>query len=123
MALQLSTKEKEFPFRAKAEKTLPTPYRKRHFASLDEAPNIATLRGYTEAAMSQSAFDPFGEPVPPVEPSIAGDRSSNWLQSAGTGLFWLLIGGIVLARAVYFEPGSFSFDRAVAWVQGVLAFL
>jgi hypothetical protein len=33
------------------------------------------------------------------------------------------VAGIVLARAVYFEPGNFSFDRAVAWVQGVFAFL
>lgn len=73
--------------------------------------------------MSQPAFDPFGEPVPSAEPSAAADRASNWLKTAGTSLFWVLVGGIVLARAIYFEPGSFSFDRAVAWVQGVFAFL
>jgi hypothetical protein len=77
----------------------------------------------TEAIMSQPAFDPFGEPVPAVEPSIASGRASKGLKTAGTGLFWVLVAGIVLARAVYFEPGSFSFDRAVAWVQGVFAFL
>ena len=73
--------------------------------------------------MSQPAFDPFGEPVPSAEPPAAADRASNWLKTAGTSLFWVLVGGIVLARAIYFEPGSFSFDRAVAWVQGVFAFL
>jgi len=73
--------------------------------------------------MSQSAFDPFGEPVPAAEPSPASDRATKWLKSAGTGMFWLLVAVIVLARAVYFEPGSLSFDRAVAWMQGLLAVL
>lgn len=73
--------------------------------------------------MSQPAFDPFGEPVPSTQPSSGEDRASNWLKTAGTSLFWVLVGGIVLARAIYFEPGSFSFDHAVAWVQGVFAFL
>ena len=73
--------------------------------------------------MSQPAFDPFGEPVPATAPSIVSDRPAKWLKSAGTSAFWALVAGIVLARAVYFEPGSFSFDRAVAWVQGVFAIL
>ena len=73
--------------------------------------------------MNQSAYDPFGEPVPAVAQSNASERASKWLKSAGTGVFWALVAGIVLARAVYFEPGSFSFDQAVAWVQGVFAFL
>lgn len=73
--------------------------------------------------MSQPAFDPFGEPVAAAELSLAPDRASKWLKSTGTGLFWVLVAGIVLARAVYFEPGSFSFDHAVAWVQGLVALL
>ncbi|HKU05405.1 MAG TPA: hypothetical protein VJR30_04985 [Bradyrhizobium sp.] len=73
--------------------------------------------------MSQPAFDPFGEPVPAAERSLAPDRTSKWLKSTGTGLFWGLVAAIVLARAVYFEPGSFSFDRAVAWVQGLFTLL
>ena len=73
--------------------------------------------------MSQPAYDPFGEPVPAVAPAIASDRPAKWLKSAGTSVFWALVAGIVLARAVYFDPGSFSFDRAVAWVQGVFAIL
>jgi hypothetical protein len=73
--------------------------------------------------MSQPAFDPFGEEVPTLEPTSAPDRASKWLKSTGMGLFWMLVAAIVLARAVYFEPGSFNFDRAVAWLQGLFAFV
>jgi len=73
--------------------------------------------------MSQPAFDPFGEPVPAVDPSVTPVRASKWLKSAGICLFWGLVGLIVLARAVYFEPGDLSFERAVAWAQGLLASL
>ena len=45
------------------------------------------------------------------------------LAKARQSVFWLLVVGIVFARAVYFEPGAFSFDRAVAWAQGLFAFL
>ena len=45
------------------------------------------------------------------------------LLRAGTSVFWLLVVGIVFARAVYFEPGAFNFDRAIAWAQGLFAFL
>jgi len=105
-------------------KAFPSPCYKRHFATLAFAPNVATFtRLETDAIMSQPAFDPFGEPVPAVEQPIASDRASEWLKSAGTSLFWLLVAGIVAARAVYFEPGTFSFEKAVAWAQGLLAFL
>ncbi|MCA6120981.1 hypothetical protein J6500_03565 [Bradyrhizobium sp. WSM 1704] len=73
--------------------------------------------------MSQSAFDPFGEPVPAIDQSIAGTRASKWLKTAGTSVFWVLVAGIVLARAAYFEPGVFSFDSALAWAQGLIAAL
>lgn len=73
--------------------------------------------------MSQPAFDPFGEPVPAVDTSAAPIRASKWLKSGGVGLFWGLVGIIVLARAVFFEPGDLSFERAVAWAQGLLASL
>ena len=75
------------------------------------------------ATMSQSAFDPFGEPVPAIDPSIDGGRVSRWLKTAGTSVFWVLVVGIVLARAVYFEPGVFNFEHAVAWAQGLFAAL
>jgi hypothetical protein len=75
------------------------------------------------AMMSQSAFDPFGEPVPAIDPSVANGRASTWLKTAGTSVFWVLVVGIVLARAVYFEPGVFNFEHAVAWAQGLFAAL
>jgi hypothetical protein len=75
------------------------------------------------ATMSQSAFDPFGEPVPAVDNSIASTRASTWLKTAGTSVFWGLVVAIVLARAVYFDPDVFSFEHAVAWAQGLFAAL
>ena len=76
-----------------------------------------------ETAMSPPAFDPFGEPVPTADSAVAPEYGSNWLKSAGVGLFWGLVGIIVLARAIYFEAGAFSFGQAVAWAQGLLALL
>ncbi|MHC2464192.1 hypothetical protein ACVIHD_003204 [Bradyrhizobium embrapense] len=73
--------------------------------------------------MSQSAFEPFGEPVPAVDSSAASEGLSKWLKTAGTSVFWVLVVGIVLARAVYFEPGVFSFEHAIAWAQGLFAAL
>ena len=73
--------------------------------------------------MNQSAFDPFGEPVPAVDNSIVGERASKWLKTVGASVFWALVFGIVLARAVYFEPGVFSFAHAVAWMQGLVVAL
>ena len=73
--------------------------------------------------MTPSAFDPFGEPIPAIDPAIASGRASTWLKRAGTSVFWTLVAGIVLARAVYFDPGVFSFERAVAWAQGLFAAL
>lgn len=76
-----------------------------------------------EAAMSTPAFDPFGELVPTAEQAAAPERASSWLKPAGVGLFWGLVGVIVLARAMYFEPGAFSFGQAVAWTQGLFGLL
>ena len=39
-------------------------------------------------------------------------RASKLLLRAGTGVFWSLVAGIVLARAAFFEPGVYdSFSR------------
>ena len=76
-----------------------------------------------EAAMSPPAFDPFGELVPTADSAAAPEHSSSWLKPAGVGLFWGLVGIIVLARATYFEPGAFSFGSAVAWAQGLIGLL
>jgi hypothetical protein len=73
--------------------------------------------------MKPPAFDPFGELVPTADSAVEPERAPSWLKSAGVGLFWSLVGIIVLARAMYFEPGAFSFGNAVAWAQGLLAWL
>jgi ABC-type branched-subunit amino acid transport system permease subunit len=65
-------------------------------------------------------FDPFGEQVPATDPVAAPKAASNWMESAGISLFWGLVGVIVLARALYFEPGAFSFAGALAWAQGLV---
>jgi hypothetical protein len=72
--------------------------------------------------MSSPGFDAFGEPIA-AESADASRRGSAWLLRAGTGAFWLLVVAIVSARAIYFEPGAFSFDHAVAWAQGLFAAL
>jgi hypothetical protein len=73
--------------------------------------------------MKPPAFDPFGELVPTADSAVEPEPASSWLKSAGVGLLWGLVGIIVLARAMYFEPGAFSFGKAVAWAQGLLAWL
>ena len=73
--------------------------------------------------MSHPAFDPFGEVVPTANSAVAPERGSDRLKSAGIGLFWGMVGVIVLARAMYFEPGVFSFEHAVAWAQGLFGLL
>ena len=58
---------------------------------------------------------------PSTEPVAAPKSASKRLEQAGVGLFWGLVGVIVLARALYFEPGAFSFGGALAWAQGMVA--
>jgi hypothetical protein len=57
--------------------------------------------------MIQSGFDPFGEPVTALKRPVGSEGASKWLKSFATGLFWMLVTAIVLARAFYFEPGMF----------------
>ena len=76
-----------------------------------------------EAALSPPAFDPLGEAVPTADSAAAPESASSWLKSAGIGLFWGLVGTIVLTRAIYFEAGAFSFEQAVAWAQGLFGLI
>lgn len=40
----------------------------------------------------------------------------------GCGVFWLLAGAIVVARAAYFTPAIYNgFDRAIAFAQHLVA--
>ena len=70
-----------------------------------------------------SQFDPFGEPVV-VAGAAETAQTSRWLERTGAGLFWTLVIVIVVARAVYFEPGVFNgLDRALALAQSLFAAL
>lgn len=71
--------------------------------------------------MSELDYDPFGEPVLPAEQSVA--TGNKWLKLAGNGLFWLLVGSIVLTRAIYFQPGAFKLEAVAGWMQTMLASL
>ena len=71
--------------------------------------------------MGQLGYEPFGERLVPERDGRPRSSVSTYLLSTGTGLFWSLVGAIVLARAAYFQPGIFDgFDRVVAFAGAVL---
>jgi len=48
-------------------------------------------------------------------------RASKYLLWTGTALFWSLVGAIVVARAVFFEPGVFDdFSRVATLVKAAI---
>ncbi len=68
--------------------------------------------------MHDTQFDPFGEPVAPnlrdtmTQPGRQGPGARLLLRS-GTGLFWALVTGVVVARVAYFDPDfAQKFDLA-----------
>lgn len=80
--------------------------------------------------MSPLQFDPFGEPVAQsfrhqAETTGRAKPGPRPALRAGTGLFWVLVIGIVAARAAYFDPDFAGRFGAVAAVmkslQGIFA--
>jgi hypothetical protein len=70
--------------------------------------------------MERTKFEPFGEQVNLAGSAEVGGGASGWLKWIGGGLFWTLAGTIVVARAIYFDPGIFDgFAHVVAFLQGV----
>jgi hypothetical protein len=68
---------------------------------------------------SMPHFEPFGETVSWRDPQPQPSRALKWV---GVGIFWLLAGTIVVARAAYFNPDIYNgFDRAIAFAQHVAA--
>jgi hypothetical protein len=68
--------------------------------------------------MERTKFEPFGEEVDLAESGEVEGRASGWLMRLGTAVFWTLAGTIVVARAIYFDPGIFDgFARAVAFLH------
>jgi len=68
--------------------------------------------------MERTKFEPFGEEVNLAESAEVESRASRWVMPVGSALFWTLAGTIVVARALYFDPGIFDgFARAVAFLH------
>jgi hypothetical protein len=72
--------------------------------------------------MERLRYEPFGERLAPEGEARPASRASRYLLWTGTGLFWSLVGAIVLARAVFFEPGVFDGLSRVAAYAKALAF-
>jgi hypothetical protein len=71
-------------------------------------------------AMERLRYEPFGEHLAP-EGGAAPSRASKYLLWAGAGLFWSLVGGIVIGRAIFFEPGVFDdFSRVASLVKNAI---
>jgi hypothetical protein len=58
--------------------------------------------------MERAKFEPFGEEIKLPESAEVGASSSGSLLWIGSGLFWILAGTIVIARAIYFDPSVFD---------------
>ena len=70
--------------------------------------------------MERLRYEPFGEHLAP-EGDVAPSRGSKYLLWAGAGLFWSLVGGIVIGRAIVFEPGVFDdFIRVASLVKDAI---
>jgi hypothetical protein len=92
--------------------------------------SIATLAGKGDiclpnqrigSAMDRLRYEPFGERLAPEGDAAQPSRASRYLLWGGTGLFWSLVGGIVIARAVFFEPGVFDeFQRVASLVKAAI---
>jgi hypothetical protein len=71
--------------------------------------------------MERLRYEPFGERLAPEGDAAPASRASRYLLWAGTGLFWSLVGAIVIARAVFFEPGVFDdFSRVAMFVKAAV---
>ena len=70
--------------------------------------------------MERLRYEPFGERLAP-EGGVAPSRASKYLLWAGAGVFWSLIGAIVVGRAIFFEPGVFDdFIRVASLVRDAI---
>jgi len=70
--------------------------------------------------MERLRYEPFGERLA-SEGDAAPSRVSKYMLWAGIGLFWSLVGAIVIGRAIFFEPGVFDdFSRVAALVKAAI---
>ena len=72
--------------------------------------------------MRDARFEPFGESVEDSEIlNAAQDDFSRRFERVGMGIFWGLVGVVVFARALYFDPDfAARFGSGVAHAVGAL---
>jgi hypothetical protein len=72
-------------------------------------------------AMERTGFEPFGEELVSATDTQPRARASKLLLRVGTGLFWSLVAGIVIARAAFFEPGVYDgFSRVASLAKSLI---
>ena len=54
--------------------------------------------------MSEIQFEPFGEQVEKYTSASGQSPLQRAVSRAGIGIFWTLVAGIVIARAIFFDP-------------------
>jgi hypothetical protein len=83
--------------------------------------DICLANQQIDRAMDRLRYEPFGERLAPEGDAAQPSRAPRYMLWAGTGLFWSLVGAIVIARAVFFEPGVFDeFSRVAALVKAAI---
>ena len=70
-----------------------------------------------EAIVSKPEFDPFTKSNALADTAVARGRASKRSMWIAASAFWSLVFAIIVARAIYFEPG------AVSDFGGIFAFL
>jgi hypothetical protein len=61
-----------------------------------------------EAIVSTPEFDPSTKPNARADTAVSRERTSTRLIWLAASVFWSLVFAIVVARAIYFEPGAGS---------------
>ncbi len=68
--------------------------------------------------MSDVEFEPFGEQVETNVSVTTQSSLQNAVSRAGIGIFWTLVTGIVIARAIFFNP-DFAYTFVAYLSNGV----
>ncbi|MCP3467842.1 hypothetical protein [Bradyrhizobium sp. CCGUVB23] len=119
-----AAKEESYRCSLLPRKEIPARGRKKPISSIAERSandDIPFRIQWIGLAMERANFEPFGERLAPARDDRPQSRASKYLLWTGTGLFWSLVGAIVLARAAFFEPGVFDgFSRVASLAKGLI---
>ena len=61
-----------------------------------------------DAIVSTPEFDPFTKPSALADTAVSRERAAKRLMWLAASAFWSLVFAIIVARAIYFEPGAGS---------------